>query len=165
MCCNRFCDYWGLVKPIDQKITVIENGFSGSSAGKESTCNAGDLDLIPGLGRSPGEGNGYPLQYSGLKISMDCLVHGVSKGQTRLSDFQFSLALKTAMLLDGWLLRIRFLLLLIYSFSTMLNKLPLWCQLVIQNQLLFSETSVVQPFHAKETFKKKSFGLQWNTAS
>ena len=46
-------------------------GFPGSSAGKESACNAGDLDSIPGLGRSPGEGNDYPLQYSGLENSMD----------------------------------------------------------------------------------------------
>ena len=45
-------------------------GFPSSSAGKESTCNEGDLGLIPGLGRSPGEGNGYPLQYSGLEKSM-----------------------------------------------------------------------------------------------
>ena len=45
--------------------------FPGASAGKESACNAGDLGLIPGLGRSPGEGNGYPLQYSGLENSMD----------------------------------------------------------------------------------------------
>ena len=46
-------------------------GFPGSSAGKESICNVGDLGLIPGLGRSPGEGNGYPLQYSCLQNSMD----------------------------------------------------------------------------------------------
>ena len=46
-------------------------GFPGSSAGKESACNAGDPGLIPGLGRSPGEGKGYPLQYSGLENSMD----------------------------------------------------------------------------------------------
>ena len=52
---------------------------SGSSAGKESTCNAGDLGLIPGLGRSPGEGKGYPLQYSSLENSMDCKVLGVAK--------------------------------------------------------------------------------------
>ena len=64
-------------------------GFPGGSAGKESACNVGDLDLIPGLGRSPGEGNGYQLQYSGLENSMDCIVHGVSKSQTRLSDFHF----------------------------------------------------------------------------
>ena len=48
------------------------------SAGKESTCNAGDLGSIPGLGRSPGEGKGYALQYSGLENSMDCIVHGVA---------------------------------------------------------------------------------------
>ena len=57
-------------------------GFPGGSAGKESTCNVGDLDLIPGLGRSPGEGKGYPLQYSGLENSMDCIVHGVTKNLT-----------------------------------------------------------------------------------
>ena len=62
-------------------------GFPCGSAGKESACNAGDLGLIPGLGRSPGEGNGYPLQYSGLENSMDCRVHGVANSQTRLSDF------------------------------------------------------------------------------
>ena len=47
-------------------------GFPGGSAGKESTCNVGDLGSIPGLGRSPGEGKGYPLQYSGLENSVDC---------------------------------------------------------------------------------------------
>ena len=46
-------------------------GFPCDSAGKESACNAGDLGLIPGLGRSPGEGKGYSLQYSGLENSMD----------------------------------------------------------------------------------------------
>ena len=45
-------------------------------------CNAGDLGLIPGLERSPGEGKGYPLQCSGLENSMDCIVHGVAKSQT-----------------------------------------------------------------------------------
>ena len=58
-------------------------GFPCGSAGKESTCNAGDLGSIPGLGRSPGEEKGYPLQYSGLENS---IVHGVSKSRTRLSD-------------------------------------------------------------------------------
>ena len=66
---------------------MLEEGFSGGSGGKESIYNAGDLDLIPGLGRSPGEGNGYPLQYSGLENSMDCLAHGITKSQTRLSNF------------------------------------------------------------------------------
>ena len=54
-------------------------GFPGGSAGKESACRVGDLGLILGLGRSPGEGNGYPLQYSGLENSMNCMVHGVAK--------------------------------------------------------------------------------------
>ena len=53
----------------------------------ESTCNAGDLGSIPGLGRSPGEGNGYPLQYSGLENSMNCTVHGLTKSWTQPSDF------------------------------------------------------------------------------
>ena len=66
-------------------------GFPDSSVGKESACNAGDLGSILGLGRSPGEGKGYPLQYSGLENSMDCIVHRVSKSQTRLRDFHFSL--------------------------------------------------------------------------
>ena len=57
-------------------------GFPGGSAGKESACNVGDLCLIPGLGRSPEEGKGYPLQYSGLENSMNCIVHGVAKSQT-----------------------------------------------------------------------------------
>ena len=66
-------------------------GFPGGSAGKESACNVGDLGLIPGLlGRSPGEGKGYPRQYSGLENSMDCIVHGVAKSWTRLSDFFFT---------------------------------------------------------------------------
>ena len=57
-------------------------GFPDTSVGKESPCNAGDLRSIPGLGRSLGEGEGYPLQYSGLGDSMDCVVHGVAKSQT-----------------------------------------------------------------------------------
>ena len=62
-------------------------GFPCGSAGKESAHNAGDLGLIPRLGRSPGEGKGYPIQYSGLENSMDCIVHGVTKSQTKLRDF------------------------------------------------------------------------------
>ena len=64
-------------------------GFPNSSAGKEFACNAGDLGSIPGLGRSSGEGKGYPLQYSGLENSVDCVVHGDAKGWTRLGDFPF----------------------------------------------------------------------------
>ena len=61
-------------------------GFPGGSAGKESAGNVGDLGFITGLGRSPGEGNSYPLQHSGLEISLDCVVHEVAKSQTWLSD-------------------------------------------------------------------------------
>ena len=66
-------------------------GFPGDSDSKESACNAGDLSSIPGSGRSPGEGNGYPLQYSCLENSMDGgawqdTVHGVTKSRTRLRD-------------------------------------------------------------------------------
>ena len=56
------------------------------SAGEESVCNVGDLGSIPGLGRSPGEEKGYPLQYSGLENSMDCMVHGVPKGDSPCSS-------------------------------------------------------------------------------
>ena len=56
---------------------------------KKSTCNVGDLGSIPGLGRSPGEGKGYPLQYSSLENFMDYTVRGVTKSQTRLSDSHF----------------------------------------------------------------------------
>ena len=55
----------------DRLPTRVFLGFPGGSDGKESTCNMGDLGSIPGLGRYPGEGNSYPLQYSGLKNSMD----------------------------------------------------------------------------------------------
>ena len=59
-------------------------GFPGDLAGKESACNAGDLNFIPGLGRSPKKEKGYPSQYSVLENSMDCIVHGVTKSWTWL---------------------------------------------------------------------------------
>ena len=68
--------------------TLVFLGFPGGSAAKESACNS-DLGSIPGLGRSPGEGKGYPLQYSGLEKSMDCIVHRVPKSWTGQSDFHF----------------------------------------------------------------------------
>ena len=69
--------------------TPVFLGFPCGSAGKEFTCNAGDLGSIPGLGRSPGEGKGYPLQYSSLENYVDCVVHEVTKSQTGLSNFHF----------------------------------------------------------------------------
>ena len=64
--------------------------FPGGSDGKASFYSVGDLGSIPGSGRSPGEGNDYLLQYSGLENSMDCIVHGVVKSRTRLSDFHIT---------------------------------------------------------------------------
>ena len=66
-------------------------GFPGGSGGKESACNEGDPGSIPGSGRSPGEGNGYPLQYSCLENPMDrgalrAAVYGVPNSQTQLSN-------------------------------------------------------------------------------
>ena len=60
---------------LETVIDFIFLGFPCGSAGKESACNVGDLGSIPGLGRSPGEAKGYPLQHSGLESSMDCAVH------------------------------------------------------------------------------------------
>ena len=70
-------------------LTCFSLGFPCGSAGKESASSARDLGSIPGLGRSPGEGKGYPLQYSGLESSMGCIVHGVAQSQTQLTNFQF----------------------------------------------------------------------------
>ena len=72
-------------------------GFLGGSDGKESACNVGDVGLIPGLGKSPGKGKGHPFLYPGLENSMDCIVHGVAKSQTQLSDFHFIFIVSFAM--------------------------------------------------------------------
>ena len=86
-------------KDLQEKTPSLEEkGFPGGAAGKESACNVGDLDLIPGLGRFPGEEKGYPFQYSGLENSMDGIVHGVAKSWTGLSNFHFSLLKENAVL-------------------------------------------------------------------
>ena len=71
-------------------IMVSYQGFPDSLVGKESACNAEDPGLILASERSPGEGKGYPLQYSSLENSKDCTVHGVTRSWTRLSNFHFS---------------------------------------------------------------------------
>ena len=77
---------YSLKKKIQSTVPPFRvSSFPGSSVGKECACNAGDQGSIPGSGRSTGEGNGYPLQYSGLENTMD----GVTKSQTWLSDFHF----------------------------------------------------------------------------
>ena len=73
----------------DRLPTPVFLGFPCGSAGKESACNAGDLGWFPGLERSPGEGKGYPLQFSGLENSMDCTLHEITKNRTQLSDLHF----------------------------------------------------------------------------
>ena len=71
-------------------ISQWARSFPCGSAGKESACNAGDPRSVPGLRRSPGEGNGYPLQYSGLENVQDSMAHGVAKSWTQLRDFHFT---------------------------------------------------------------------------
>ena len=89
----NFCCAPLLLPPIFPRIRVFSNelayqvhkileGFPDSSVGKESTCNAGDSSSIPGLGRLTGEGKGYPLQYSGLENSMDCIIRGITESDT-----------------------------------------------------------------------------------
>ena len=89
-------DFWDNIKCTNIQIMGVPEeeasgprSFPWDSAGKESSCNAGNLSLIPGLGKSLGEGKGYPCQYSGLENSMDCIVYEVSKIWTQLSDFHF----------------------------------------------------------------------------
>ena len=81
--------FLGQEDPLEQGYDTHSSilGFPCGSAGKEFAHNVGDLGLISGLKRSPGEGKGYPLQNSGLENSTDFIVHGVAKSQTRLSDF------------------------------------------------------------------------------
>ena len=88
-CCRK---HGGSSRPTTQLqlfVVTPTHGFPDSSAGKESICNVGVLGLMPGLERSPGEGKAYPLQYSGLKNSTDCVVHGVAKSRTQLSDCHY----------------------------------------------------------------------------
>ena len=84
----KLTQFWGLLRKNwvrktpwrrDRLPTPVFSGFPCDSAGKESACNVGDRGSIPGLGRSPGEGKGYPLQYPGLENYMDYIVHGVAE--------------------------------------------------------------------------------------
>ena len=77
---SRFDSWIGKIRwRRDRLPTPVFLGFPRASAGKESSCNAGDLGLIPGLERAPGEEKGYPIQYSGLENSRDCVVHGLQR--------------------------------------------------------------------------------------
>ena len=76
----------------------MNQGFPGGSDGKESTCNAGDLGLIPGLGRSPGGGHGNSLQYACLENPHAPIIPGIAKSWTQLRDFIFEIASKYCIL-------------------------------------------------------------------
>ena len=81
--CPSFLSF-GIMDLVSLSHSSEMTGFPCGSAGKESACNVRGLGLIPGLGRSPGEGKGYPLQYSGLENSMDSIVHGVTKSRMKV---------------------------------------------------------------------------------
>ena len=87
---------------------AFETYFPGGSAGKESTCNAGDLGLIPGLGRSPGEGKGYPLQYSGLENSMNHTVSHKESDTTERLSHRSQKDLVFALREDSWWKKLKF---------------------------------------------------------
>ena len=92
---KKWCDCSLIIKQICYLWSALwTEGFLGGSDSKESACSVGDPGSIPASGRSPGEGNGNPLQYSRLENPMDtgawqATFHGISKSQTRLSDFTF----------------------------------------------------------------------------
>ena len=103
--CRRFQFYFWIGNihwRRDRLPTLVFWCFSGGSAGKESACKAGDLGCIPGLGRSPGKGKGYPVQHSALENSMNSIVHGVAESDMteRLSHFFCSVPGKIK--LTGW---------------------------------------------------------------
>ena len=74
---------------VPERLVGLHRTSASCGTDEEFACNVGALGLIPGLGRSPGEGKGYPLQYSGLQNSVDSIVHGVAKSQTPLTDLHF----------------------------------------------------------------------------
>ena len=85
---HQFLGHLNWIQPTLGIPTYTDLPFPCGSAGKKSSCSAGDLGSIPELGRSPGEVKGYPLQYSGRENSMDT-IHGVTKSQTQLNNFHF----------------------------------------------------------------------------
>ena len=83
---------------LENKYLSYYTSFPCGSAGKESACSAEDLGLIPGLGRSPGEGKGYPVQYSGLENSMDYTVHAVARVEHNLATKEKEMGLDAMVL-------------------------------------------------------------------
>ena len=148
MCCmyitHTVCFNCQLFSPYVTKDLSIKRSFPGSSDGKESACNVGDQGLIPGLGRSPGEGNGYPVQYSCLGNSMDrgawqAAVQGVAKSWTRLSNLGWHFFLSSFPLFFAILS-----LTSLVSLATMLSGDCLSGQLPLVIQVLFCVQPMVQ---------------------
>ena len=133
--------------------------FPCGSAGKESAYNARDLGLIPGLGRFPGEGKGYPLQYSGLENSMDCITHeGRKESDTtkRLSFSRFSICftsdlwvnLKTLTVDFFNIIKIRFLIFLLLLKSILTLEIKSLIFLLLLKSILTLETkSLMRKYH------------------
>ena len=118
-------------------IVIFYEGFPDSSVGKEPACNAGDPGSISESGRSTGEGIGYPLKYSGLENSMDCVVHGVTKSRTRLSNFYFrfqSFMILSASVVSVVMFPLSFLILFSFLFFSPLVQLK-----TCQYNLLFKK--------------------------
>ena len=84
-------EIWQIPQITEIYIKHQSKGLPCGSASKEFACNAGDQGSFPGLGRSPGEEKGYPLQYSGPKNSMDCIVHGVAKSWIKVKDWYWKI--------------------------------------------------------------------------
>ena len=125
--------------------------YTGASVGKESACNAGDLGLIPGLGRSSGEGTGNPLHYSCLENSMDkrtwwATIHGLTMSQMQLCDFPFlSFCVHCCVNICNWLFLTRVFL------SVGLEPFPLYIK-------------AVQTACSRDVFldRRSSFSLDWH---
>ena len=127
-------------------------GFPGGSDGKESASSVRDLGLISGLGRSPGEGNEYRLQYSCLENSMDrgawqATVHGVTKNQTQLSNFHIHLTLKVCTLIQYFRVRVKI--------HFILNRNPILHHLIKRSFFTFQ-----RPWHlCGYSFGSENMGL------
>ena len=127
----------------DRLPSPVFSGFSSGSSGKESTCNARNLSLFPGLERSLGKGNSYQLQYFGLENSMDCIVHEVTKSWTRLRDFHLSynITLVSGVQHDDSIFFIDFTLyrfIIIFWPSWLFIHLKVWIQIIFFNQGFFN---------------------------
>ena len=128
---RSFCRFWDCIQVL---------GFTACSEVKASVCNSGDLGSIPGSGRSPGEGNGNPLQYSCVENSMEggawsATVHRVAKSQTRRSDFAFTFTvLQTFVDYDGYFISSKGFL------PTVVDTMVVWVKFTHSSPLQFADS-------------------------